>query len=113
MIKESATDASSDWIEKQRMVSEGLKNKYLTGQVNISHYLQKVQKERSKSVSIPTLDGLGVISSEQSKNIFRKYQFDINSSIDEHELKRMNNYLKESGSIEKLAFIRDAFFPTC
>lgn len=109
-IMEFTRDASSDWKENNRKVSERLKNKYLTQQVNIGKYLQKVKKERSYVISVSTLDGLGVIGSEENNSIYKKYQFDFNNLIDDNELKRINDYLKESSTIEKLAFIRDAFY---
>lgn len=109
-IMEFDKDTPPDWKEKRRKVSERLKNIYLTQQVNIGHYLQKVQKERSNSISISTLDGLGVIGSEENNNAHTKYQFDFNKSLDDNELKRINDYLNEISRIEKLAFIRDAFY---
>jgi hypothetical protein len=109
-IVEFTKDTPSDWKEKRRMVSERLINKYLTQQVNIGHYLQKGQKERSNSISISTLDGLGIMGSEGINSTYKKYQFDFNKLLDNNELKRINNHLKESSRIEKLAFIRDAIY---
>ena len=109
-IREFSMDTPADWKEKRSKVFEALKNKYLMQQVNIGHYLQKVKKERSNSISISTLDGLGVLGSEQNNNAYTKYQLDFNNLLDNNELERIKDYLKESCSIDKLAFIRDAFY---
>lgn len=101
-------DVPPDRKEEYEKVSELFKNKFSTTQVNIAHYLQEAQKKRSNSISISTLDGLGVIGGEEENSTYTKYQFDFNQPIDDNELKRINKYLKESSRIEKLAFIRDA-----
>jgi hypothetical protein len=109
-IMEFVKDTPSDWKEKRRRVAERFKKKYVTQHMQIGSYLQNVQEKRAKFISTSTLDGLGIVGSKKHPNPCTKYQFDFNRSLDVHEFKRMNDYLKVSTRIEKLAFIRDAIY---
>jgi hypothetical protein len=114
VIMEFVKDTPSDWLEKRRKVAERFKNKYETQHIQIGSYLQQVQKKRANTISTPTLDGLGILGSKEDTITYTKYQFDFkkyfNTSLDDQELKRINDYLKESNRVEKLAFIRDVIY---
>jgi hypothetical protein len=114
VIMEFVKETPSDWIEKRGKVTERFKDKYETHHMQIGSYLQHVQEKRANFISTSTLDGLGIVESKEHSNTCTKYQLDFekyfNKSLDDHELKRMNDYLKESNRIEKLAFIRDIIY---
>ncbi|MHC0038867.1 hypothetical protein [Pseudoneobacillus sp. C159] len=114
VIMDFIKDTPSDWIEKRRKVAERFKVKYVTQPIQIGSYLQQVQKKRANTITAPTLDGLGILERKEHTITYRKYQFDFNKyfnqSLDDHELISINEYLKESNRIEKLAFIRDVIY---
>jgi hypothetical protein len=114
VIMEFEKDTPSDWIEKRRKVAERFKGKYLTQHVQIGTYLKQAQENRAYLISTSTLDGLGIVGSKEYTTTYTKYPFDFNKyfnkSVDDHELSSLNEYLKKSNRIEKLAFIRDVIY---
>jgi hypothetical protein len=114
IINEFVQDTPADWKEKWRIVAKRFKDKYVTQQLSVGTYLQQAQEKRARSISISTLDGLGIVGSKENTNTYTKYHFDFEKyfyqSFDDDELMKMNDYLKESNRIEKLAFIRDIIY---
>jgi hypothetical protein len=114
VIMEFEKDTPSDWIEKRRKVAERFKGKFLTQHVQIGTYLQQAQEKRAYTISTSTLDGLGIVGSKEHTTTYTKYPFDFNKyfnkSLDDHEIVSLNEYLKKSNRIEKLAFIRDVIY---
>jgi hypothetical protein len=110
VIMEFVKDTPSDWIEKRGKVAECFKEKYGTQHMQIGSYLQQVQEKRAHFISTTTLDGLGIVGGKEQTNTCTNYQFDFTKPVDVHELNRMNDYLKQSNSIDKLAFIRDVIY---
>lgn len=108
-IKEFWEDTPSDWKEKHEQVFERFKKKFSLEKVNVSEYLKNAQKKRKKSIAIPTKDGLGVIGNGENLQTIH-YHFDFAYELGEQELNRMKKQLEDSSIIEKLAFIRDAFY---
>lgn len=108
-MKEFWEDGSSEWKEKHEKVHQLFKNTFSDQPVNVSEYVKEAQKKRLQSIVIPTKDRLGIKeygNPAQSVN----YQFDFAPELDDHEIHRMKKQLEESSKIEKLAFIRDAFY---
>ncbi len=98
-----------EWKEMRDKISECFRNKFHTIEVDLGSSLKEAKKKRSNSISISTLDGLGVVGSEEITNIDKKkYSFVWNKVIDEQELETITSYLRECNRTEKLAFIRDA-----
>ncbi|WP_043932580.1 SMI1/KNR4 family protein [Bacillus sp. EB01] len=110
VITEFVKDTPSAWKEKRRKVTERFKEKYATQNIEIGSYLQWVQEKRAHFIFTTTLDGLGIVGGKEQTNSCTNYQFDFNKPLDDHELNRMKDYLNESNSIVKLAFIRDVIY---
>jgi hypothetical protein len=114
VIIEFVQDTPSDWKEKRRMVAERFKDKYETQQIQVGSYIQKAQEKRARSISTSTLDGLGIVGSKEHTMNYTNYHFDFEKyfyqSFGDDEIMKMNDYLKESNRIEKLAFIRDIIY---
>jgi hypothetical protein len=93
---------------------KSVKHNFLTQQKQVGYYLQQAQEQRAKSISISTLDGLGVVGSKENTNTYTNYTFDFkkyfNQSFDKQEFINIHDYLKESNRIEKLAFIRNIIY---
>lgn len=104
-IKMIAEDTPVDWKKAQLIVAEHFKNKFGTQQVNIVISLQEAQEKRANAIALSTKDGLGIVG-EHSGSTYSKLELDRNNSED--QLARINEYLNNSSTVEKLAFIRDA-----
>jgi hypothetical protein len=114
VMVEFVKNSPSDWVEKRWMVAERLKDKFKTQQKQVGFYLLQAQDQRAKSISTSTLDGLGIVGSNEETHTYTNYTFDFEKyftqSLDEQEFINIHDYLKESNRIEKLAFIRDIIY---
>jgi hypothetical protein len=113
-ILEFVKETPPDWIEKRRKVAERFKNKFKTQEIRVGTYFLQAKEERFSSIVASTLDGLGILASKENNTSYIKFEFDyckyFNQSLDDSEFKRINDYLKGSNRIEKLAFIRDLIY---
>ena len=105
VFKEAAEYSTPDWEADREKVAEHFKNKFDTQQVKFGDALQEAQEKRMNDVILSTKDGLGIVG-EDSGITYKRFEFDMNHSDD--QLARINDYLKKSSTVEKLAFIRDA-----
>ena len=104
-MKMIAEDTPAEWKSAQDKVAEHFKNKFDTQQVKFVAALQEAKEKRMNTIILSTMDGLGVVG-EDRDSTYVKFEFDRNNSDD--QLGRINDYLKNSSTVEKLAFIRDA-----
>jgi len=105
VFKEAAEYTSADWDAERNKVAVHFKNKFVTQQVKIGDAIQEAKEKRMNTIILSTKDGLGIVG-EDSGSTYEKFEFDMNHSDD--QLSRINDYLKNSSTVEKLAFIRDA-----
>jgi hypothetical protein len=114
VMVEFVKNSPSDWVEKRWMIAERLKDKFKTQQKQVGFYLLQSQDQRAKSISTSTLDGLGIVGSKEETDTYTNYTFDFEKyftqSLDDQEFINIQDYLKESNRIEKLAFIRDIIY---
>ncbi|MFF5994030.1 hypothetical protein AAGS61_04610 [Lysinibacillus sp. KU-BSD001] len=108
-IEEFYKDTPNDWAKKRQAVFTRFQATFGTQQEQVIPYFQKVQLERKNRQSLFTLDGLGVIGENASAE-GKSYAFDSHHSLNEQELQRMQDFLKQASHLEKLAFIRDAHY---
>lgn len=104
MIREDASDLSEVLQRKRTHLFNRLQQVFEAEQVDVLNYIQKVKEEREMIVSIPTLDGLGIVG----QNNGRSYSFATDRNVNEAEIERMQSFLSEASTEEKLAFVRDA-----
>ena len=70
---------------------------------------QRALQERNSKVILPTYDGLGIVSASDIQSANR-YMFDPERRQDEAEITKMQNFLSQATTEEKLGFIRDAYY---
>ena len=99
-----------EWDNKRIRLISYLQESFKTEPLNLQQYVQEVLKERKEKITIPTLDGLGIVGDLDSDRKGRRYSFDEQRRQNGEELMRMKNFLSSSNREEKLAFIRDAYY---
>ncbi len=108
VIAEFSEYDTAEWKEKCERIFECFREKFHTSQVDIGPYLQGALKKRADSISISTLDGLGIIGRDEIRMSSNQYPFDMNKLIDKEDFEKVDDYVKGLSRAEKLAFIRDA-----
>lgn len=104
IIRECASYLSVTSQRKRKHIFKRLQQAFEAERVDVLNYIQKVREERANIMSIPTLDGLGIVG----QNNGRSYSFANDRSTDEEEIEKMQSYLNVASIEEKLAFVRDA-----
>ncbi len=75
---------------------------------SIYDYIEEVRLERAKSISLTSLDGLGVLRTDKSnKNTVPKFDF---TNKAENNIKKMKSFINKATYDQKLVFCRDAQF---
>ena len=107
VFKEVAEYSSAEWDAERNKIAEQFKNKFDTQHVKIGTAIQEAKDKRMNSIILSTKDGLGIVG-EENGGTYEKFEFDMHHSDD--QLVRINDYLKNSSAVEKLAFIRDTIY---
>lgn len=106
LIEEMEQDSPTDWIEKRNSILKRFKQTFNAKERQVVPYMNEIREKRNNAVTIPTSDGLGIISNKNTDESDRMFQF--RHPLDNILLDQMKGFLNEASTIEQLAFIRDA-----
>jgi len=100
--------ADEKWLRNMTIVRERLKEHFQLTEIDVGKTIREALKERASTIIMETHDGLGVMGEGSTQK--RRFSFEPERSESDEELQRMAEFLKGADEIEKLAFIRDAFY---
>ncbi|WP_239433383.1 hypothetical protein [Sporosarcina sp. ACRSL] len=106
ILDEYRTD---DFQKKRDKLLRRLHETFGTDRVDVAECVRQTLQDRNNKVNLPTYDGLGIVSTSDIESVNR-YMFDPERRQDEVEIKKMQNFLSQATTEEKLGFIRDASY---
>lgn len=110
-ITESILDEyrTDDYQKKRDKLLRRLQETFGTDRVDVAECVERALQNRDSKVTLPTYDGLGIVSIDGSHSANR-YDFDPQRRQDKREIAKMRNFLSHANTVEQLGFIRDASY---